>query len=95
MTDLETFIEQSLIHSAAKGYVPTKFLQMRQHHGTVVAIKHLVVQPDIQTGFLRMRDLDLLDWTLEAAVLRFPEHFSRGERQAAQFRLDRLVHEPS
>ena len=86
--ELEAFIDEAIRLSAANGYHPTVFIGMRARHGTVAAIEKLVVSPDLQSGFMRLRELGLLDWTIEAAVLKFPARFSRHARECAQFRLD-------
>ena len=85
--ELEAFIDKSIIRSSKKGYVPFDFLKMRKRWTTKGAIERLVPSGDLQTNFLKLRDLDMLDWTLEAAVLRFPELFSRQMQEAARFRL--------
>lgn len=51
------------------------------------AISRLVVSGDIQSGFKRLQQLELLDWTIEAAVTKFPDEFSYEVREAAQWRL--------
>ena len=89
--ELERFIDESVKRSIAKGYSPTAFVGMRQRHGTKEAIKRLVVSGDIQSGFRRMKQLGILDWSIEAAVLKFPEEFDKGLREAAQFRLERAT----
>jgi TfoX/Sxy family transcriptional regulator of competence genes len=56
--------------------------------GTKEAIRRLVISGDIQSGFKKAQELGLLDWSLEAAVLKFPDEFDSSVRQAAQWRLD-------
>jgi hypothetical protein len=85
---LEAFIDESIRLSHENNYHPTAFKGMRTRYGTVAAIERLVISGDIQSGFVRMRQLGLLDWTIEAAVLKFPDEFSRGVREAAQWRLE-------
>ena len=85
--DLEQFIDESINVSRAKKYNPTIFLRMRRDHGTVEAIRRLVENGEIQSGFLRMKELDLLDWSLEAAVRKFPREFSPSTLECAEFRL--------
>jgi hypothetical protein len=36
-----------------------------------------------------MKQLGILDWSIEAAVLKFPDEFDKGLREAARFRLER------
>jgi hypothetical protein len=85
---LEAFIDESLRISRKHGYHPTAFVGMRARHGTVGAISRLVVSGDTgQSGFKRLHQLGLLEWSVEEAVTRFPDEFSREVRQAAEWRL--------
>ena len=86
--ELDTFIDESIRQSIAKGYHPTAFMQMRERWGTKEAIRRLVVSGETQSGFRRLKDLNLLQWSIENAVLKFPTDFSKGVCEAAQFRLD-------
>ena len=88
VSELDKFISESIERSVARGYHPTIFIQMRERWGTKEAIKRLVVSGDLQGGFLKLKEMDMLDWTIEAAVLKFPGEFDRGVREAAKFRLD-------
>ena len=36
---------------------------------------------------MRLVELGLSEWSVEAAVLRFPDEFSEQDRQAAEWRL--------
>jgi hypothetical protein len=85
--ELEAFIDEMLRLAAANNYHPTVFVGMRNKRGTVPAIEKLVQSGDVQSGFKRLRDLGLLDWTIESAVLKFPDRFSRAARECAEFRL--------
>jgi len=84
---LEAFIDETIRRAREKGYIPTVFIRMRQRHRTIPAISKLVQSGDVQSGFRRLRELDLLEWTIEAAILKFPSEFSRNDRECAQFRL--------
>lgn len=84
---LESFIDECIRKSVSHGHLPTVFQRMRTDHGTVVAISKLVESSELQSGFLKARELGILDWTLEAAVLRFPDEFSLLSREYAGFRL--------
>lgn len=84
---LEAFIDETIRLARQDGYHPTAFIQMRSRHGTVAAISRLVMSGDIQSGFKRLKDLGLLNWTIEAAVMKFPAEFSADTRDCAQFRL--------
>jgi hypothetical protein len=60
---------------------------MRHRYKTRPAIENLVVSGEIQSGFKRLKELNLLKWSIEAAVLKFPKEFSAQARQCAEFRL--------
>ena len=84
---LEAFIDHTIKVSREKAYHPTVFIAMQARHGTVTAISRLVESGDVQSGFTRLEKLGLLDATIEAAVLKFPDEFSATTRECAQFRL--------
>jgi hypothetical protein len=92
--DLEAFIDHTIKVAREKAYHPTVFIDMRARHGTVAAISRLVESGDVQSGFRRLRKLGLLDATIEAAVLKFPDEFSARTRECAEFRL-KMVEENS
>ena len=85
--DLESFVAEGVRRAQERGYHPIGLLQMRERHGTAEAIRRLVRSGDIQSGFKRLAELELSEWSVEAAVLRFPEEFSRQDQQAAEWRL--------
>ena len=84
---LEAFIDETIKRSAQKGYHPTTFIGMRSRYGTVGAISRLVASGDIQSGFTKLKNLGLLDYTIEAAVMKFPDEFTKSDRECAAFRL--------
>ena len=92
---LEAFIDELIRLSAKSGYHPTVFIGMRARHGTVPAISRLVTSGEIQSGFRRLQQLGLLDWTIEAAVTKFPDEFSREVQEAAEWRLRQAKGEQS
>ncbi|MGQ7793726.1 hypothetical protein ACUN0C_15065 [Faunimonas sp. B44] len=85
--ELEAFIDETIKRGRAKGYHPTVFIGMRQSLGTVPAISKLVQSADLQSGFKRLHKLNLLEWTIEAAVEKFPEEFTKDDLACASFRL--------
>lgn len=85
--NLEAFIDELIRLSREKRYYPTAFIAMRARHGTVPAISQLVISGDVQSGFKRLWHLGLLDWSIEAAVTRFPDQFSSDVCEAAEWRL--------
>jgi hypothetical protein len=86
--ELERFSDESIKHSIEKRYNPTVFVGMRRQYGTREAIKRLVVNGYLQRSLRRMEQLGILDWSIEAAVLKFPRKFEHGVQEAAKFRLD-------
>ena len=84
---LDAFIDEGIQLSLKRGYNPTVFIGMRTRHGTVDAISRLVISGDLQSGFKRLHRMGLLDWTIEAAVLKFPTEFSADARKCAEFRI--------
>ncbi len=84
---LEAFIGETIRRAAEHKYYPTTFVGMRERHGTLSAISRLVASGDIQSGFKRLCQLGLKEWTIESAVLKFPEEFSKDVRECAAFRL--------
>lgn len=98
MTDgdeLDQFIDKGIANSKAKGYYPRRFEQMRmdyrkQGKATEQLIKDLVISGEIQSGFKEMKRLDLLEWSFEAGVVRFPSRFDRDTYEAATWRLEHI-----
>ena len=88
--ELEKFIDELIERSKEKGHISQIFIDMRRQHGTVEAIKRLVTSKNIQKGFKRLGELNLLDLSVEAAVLRFPEEFTHEEQESAKWRLDQV-----
>jgi|WetSurMetagenome_2_1015567.scaffolds.fasta_scaffold145521_2 hypothetical protein len=85
--DLDAFIDEGLRRSIDRHYHPHIFIGMRRRLGTVEAISHLVRSGEIQSGFKKLEKLGLLDWSIEEAVVRFQEHFTKDDLECAQFRL--------
>ena len=75
------FIDEGIKLAKQRGYNPTIFVGMRHQYGTVDAIERLVQSGDIQSGFKRLNQLNLLDWTIESAVTKFPAEFSHNAKQ--------------
>jgi len=86
--ELEEFIDKSIELSRAKDYHPIIFMRMRERWGTKGAIERLVVSGEIQSGFRRLKEMDFTKWSIEAAVLKFPDEFSKPIHEAAEFRLN-------
>ncbi len=90
---LEVFIDESLSRAKLKKYTPHIFIRNRaENHGSSIeVIERLVKSGDIQTGFKKMKQLGLIDWTVEAAVLKFPDLFTDDARKCADFRINVLA----
>lgn len=84
---LEEFIDESLRRSSKAGYPATVFRRMRRDYKTVGAIERLVTSGEIQTGFRELKKLGLREWSIEAAVRKFPGRFSDQAVKCAEFRL--------
>ena len=84
---LEAFIDETIKIARENHYYPTIFIGMRQRLGTIPAISQLVQNGEIQSGFRRLKQLGLLDWTIESAVVKFPDEFSKTDHECAEFRL--------
>jgi hypothetical protein len=87
--ELEAFCDEGIrVVIKTVGIYPTAFSEMRRLRGTRAAITKLVRRGEIQSGFERLRVLGLLHWSIEAAVLQFPEEFDRETIEAARWRLE-------
>ncbi len=93
---LEAEFHQAMIevYEVAKdyGYYATYFKRMIDEHGGVEAAKRLLAKREIQSGLMRLRELDLLGHSMEEAVLqeRFRSLFSEAQIQEARWRLEQL-----
>jgi hypothetical protein len=88
--ELEAFVDESLRLSKARGHNPSVFVAMRHQLGTIDAIERLVQSGDLQSGFKRLKQLGLIDWTIETAVTKFPAEFSQNAKQCAEWRLQQI-----
>jgi hypothetical protein len=90
--ELEAFIDEALCQCVRAGYHPTVFRRLRDQHGLVEAIEKLVRSGEIQSGFRRLKTLNILEWSIEEAVIRFSDEFTPIAQECAEFRL-RLARE--
>jgi len=86
---LERFVDEAIWKGSLKGYVPSKFITMREELGTVDAMSALVRSGDVASGFKKLRDLGMLELSMEAAMLNFPHEFADDDRACALTRLTR------
>jgi hypothetical protein len=69
---LEAWVDESIERSQSRGYHPSVFISMRKRHGTVAAMEQLVGSGEIQSGFIRLKKLDMAkEWSVEAGILKF------------------------
>lgn len=85
--ELEAFVDELIRRGAACGYHPTEFMRMRRDYGTLGAMKRLMKTGDIQSGFRRLTELGLQDWTVEAGIVKFRSEFGKEHVAAAEWRL--------
>ena len=88
--ELEKFIDRLIEQAGTKGYVPKIFIDMRHSHGTVEAMKILVSSRKMHKGLRQLADIGLLELSIEAAVLKFPDEFTTEERAAAKWKLEQM-----
>ena len=86
---LELHIDNVIDVCRRHGYNPASFVRMREYYGTVEAIGRCIADSPAQSGFNRLRELKVLDWSLEAAVLKFPDEFSDDVKKRARWRIER------
>lgn len=81
---------------ARRGYRATYFLQMVLDHGGVEAARRLLRARNPQSGLTRLRELGILDSSVEALVLedRWRTLFTDAERQTARERLEAFGYSP-
>lgn len=85
--ELEVFCDEGTKRAIEAGYHPTIFTRMRHEHGTVEAVRRLVEADVFQSGLQRLQELGLLDWSVEAAAIRYPKLFSKTTLEYAGFKL--------
>lgn len=75
-----------------RGYYPTYFLRMLHEHGGVDTAKRLLATRDIQTGLMKLYELNLLRESMEFYVIqeRFKSLFTDDEIAEAKRRLEEL-----
>jgi hypothetical protein len=83
---LTEFIDEGIRLSTERGARPHAFIKMRETHGLVTAIRLCVDRG--ASGLETARKIGLLDWSLEAAVLQFPDDFSSTTQRHAKERLE-------
>ena len=88
--ELEKFIDELIERGGKRGFTPKAFIGMRGSYGTVEAIKKLVISREINRALKRLQEIGLLDYSIEAAVLKFPSEFTHEEQEAARWKLEQM-----
>lgn len=87
---LEIFCDECIRRSNERHFDHSLFEGMRARQGTIPAIKALVEMGDKLSGIKRLNELGLLNWSIEAAVVKFPEEFAPRTVELSQDRLRQL-----
>ena len=85
--ELEVHVDTCMEKCKHVGFNPSMFKRMRENLGTLAAIEKLVVSGEMHSGFKQLHKLGMLKWSVEAAVLKFPNEFARAVCECAAFRL--------
>ena len=85
---LNEFIEESLKQAASRNFHPEVFPGMWFPKKLPQPIEKFVISSEPKSGFKKMVELGLKNWTLEAAVLAYPDQFSREARVYAEARMN-------
>jgi len=100
MSTLEEQFHHAMIgvyeNAVDHGYIPTRFKEMIDEYGGLVAAQRLLAEPVIQSGLMRLWELGCLKQSMEALVLqpRFHKLFTDEERAEASRRLVELGYAP-
>jgi len=87
---LEAWVDDSIQLVEAKGYRPSEFIAMRERYGTAPAMERLMRSGTVQSGFIRLKKLGMIEWSVEAGILKFRERFTEPACDAAAWRLDHI-----
>jgi hypothetical protein len=90
--DLEVFLDKAHAVCVKQGMKPKVFEPMRQRYGTLEAIRKIVTKGVLQDFLVEMQKLGIARYSLEAAVLKFPNEFDAETIACARWRL-KLVRE--
>jgi hypothetical protein len=90
---LEQFLSESIRVCREHGYPPTTFERMwndarRQGSPVEEVIAFLVETSEPRSGYKRVVSLNIAQWSLEQAVLNYPQRFRAKTRAYAQARRD-------
>ena len=87
--DFEKRIDIAVRESNDIGYKPSIFMEMRERHGTVNAIKRLIHSPKIPYGFTILWEMHRLDLSVENIIQEkeWIDLFTDEDRLVAKERL--------
>ena len=85
---LDEFLDESIKRSVVNGYTPTTLISLRSKIKTAPAMSRIVEMGGLNSGFTRLLDLGLFDWTLEAGVIKYSEQFAATTISCARERIE-------
>ena len=93
--DLVKWVEESIRLSRQAGYSPGRFEAMwarqgRTRDGLIVVMTQLVESGEIKSGLKRMKDLGLLEWSIESGVIKFASEFKPRTVDSAKWLLGQI-----
>lgn len=90
--DFEKRVKGAIYEMLWLDYVPTRLIKMINKHGAVEAVKRLMKKPEPPEGFLKLKELNRLDLSMEQLILlEKKDHetlFDEEEFAIAKKRLD-------
>ena len=87
--ELRKWVAESLRLSIKRGYKAGHFIEMWMANRSERTLERLVISGEIQSGFARMVEIGLIDWSMEQGVINFAPLFTNPEVvDAAKFRLN-------
>lgn len=94
---LVEWVAESIVQSRRVGYYPTGLearlrSEIQKHGGnelagTIKTIEQFVLSGEIKSGFRRLIQLGMPEWTLEEGVRLYPVHFTGHVLECANWRL--------
>ncbi len=89
--NIERDMRRVCVEATRLGFHPAKVVHMLNRQGAIGAARRLMASPNFsERDLTKFFELGRLDLTVEAVVLRNPQHFHEGEVVAALRRLERF-----
>lgn len=89
--NIEQDMRRVCVEATRLGFHPAKVVHMLNQQGAIGAARRLMASPDFSDRDLaQFFERGRLDLTIEAVVLRNPQHFHEGEVVTALRRLERF-----